>query len=108
MDIIITGDLNFPSTITTWDKGDVGCTPIPKSGSTEQKKAFHLLNEIVEEHHLTQMVDKITHNKETLDLLYTSNLQVLSECLISEIYAESDHHLVSFTLSHIENHLKKT
>ena len=43
---ILTGDINFPSTITTWDKGDIGCTPIPKNGSKDQKTAFHLLNEI--------------------------------------------------------------
>ena len=53
------------------------------------------------------MVDKINHNKETLDLLYTSNPHVLSECLIAEIYPESDHHLVSFTLGHIENYLEE-
>ena len=58
----------------------------------------------MDEHHLTQMVDKATHSKEILDLLYASNPQVPSDCFTSEIYFKSDHHLVSFTLNHVENY----
>ena len=56
--------------------GDVrlmGVMPNPKNGSTDRKKGFEILCELADEHNLTQMVDKITHGKETHDLQYPCN-----------------------------------
>ena len=99
LDVILTGDLNFPSNIVTWEKSDTGVTPNPTNGETDKKKGFEILSELTEKHSLTQLVDKTTHNKETLDLLYTSNPQAFSECQTSVIYPESDHKLVTFQIT---------
>ena len=44
---------------------------------------------------LQQMVNKVTHDIETLDLMYTSNPIALSACQTSVIKPESDLHQVT-------------
>ena len=100
MEIILTGDLNFDSDIVTWDASDMGVTPNPKNGEgMPQKKGFRILSEIAELHHLTQLVDKVTHGNEILDILYSSNPSALSQCKTRIIKPHSDHEMVSFTIT---------
>ena len=99
MEIILTGDLNFPSTVTTWDQSDVGVIPNPKGGKTDRKIGFQMLSELTENHNLTQLVNKVTHEKEILDLVFTSNPIAFSSCQTDVIAPESDHHLVKFEIT---------
>ena len=101
IDIILTGDFNFPSDLVTWDKSKAGTgvNPILKNGETELKKGFRILNKMVEVHNLTQMVDTITHWKEIIDLVYTNNPLSFSECKTSMLSPQSDHKLVSFHIT---------
>ena len=99
LEVILTGDLNFPSDIVTWEESDVGVTPLPHHGCTPRKKGFEILCELTEKHGLTQMVDKNTRLNETLDLLYTSNPLAFSSCATTILYPESDHNLVTFAIT---------
>ena len=47
------------------------------------------------------MVNKVTHDKEILDLVYTSNPIAFSECQTSFIKQELDHHQVTTNSTHI-------
>ena len=90
------GDFNFPSTITTWEPSDIGVIPNPIDGDMERKQGFAMLTEVTEEHGLTQLVNKATHGKEILDLVYASHPEAFSDCQTTIISPESDHHLVKF------------
>ena len=82
MDIILTEEFNFPLDVVTWDKSKActGVDPIPKKGETEQKKGFWILDKMAEVHNLTQVIEKITHGKDIIDLVYTNYpLSVLEE-----------------------------
>ena len=54
---------------------------------------------MVEVHNLIQMVDKITHGKEIIDLVYTNNPVSFSECKTSLLSPQSDHKVVSFHIT---------
>ena len=108
LEVILTGDFNFPSQITTWENTDGGTISHPKQGDTDQKKGFHYLSELVDLHNLVQIVNKPTHNKEILDLLYTSKPDVFSNCETSIIQPESDHNLISFTIPHTTSLSRET
>ena len=101
MDIILTGDFNFPLDAVTWDKSKAGTgvDPFWKNWETEQKKGFQILNEMAEVHNLTQMVGKITHGKAIIDLVYTNNPLSFSECKTSMLSPQLDHKLVSFCIT---------
>ena len=99
LDIILAGDLNFSSEIVAREKSDIGVTPNPSGGSIDRKKGFEILNEIADDNGLTQLVDKITHGKDVLDLVYTNNPRKFSSCKRTILVPESDHHMVSFEMT---------
>ena len=56
-EVILAGDLNFPSTIVTWEDSDVGVCPNPVGGEMDRKKGFEILNETCATHYMSQMVN---------------------------------------------------
>ena len=101
MDIILTEEFNFPLDVVTWDKSKActGVDPIPKKGETEQKKGFWILDKMAEVHNLTQVIEKITHGKDIIDLVYTNYPLSVFECKTSMLSPQSDHKLVTFHIT---------
>ena len=96
--IILGGDFNFPERVLEWVQGEHGVYPDPKSGDTDEKVAFRLLTDLVDEFNLEQLVDKPTRNGAILDLLYTNAPELFSDCTVERLKPLSDHDLVTFPL----------
>jgi exonuclease III len=69
--IVLTGDFNFPPDIVKWKRAGHVVFPDPCDGITNQKQAYHILQDFADEFNLDQLVDKPTRERNTLDLVYT-------------------------------------
>ena len=94
-----------------WKRSDLGLIPDYTEGEAIQKKAFELLLNLTEEHHLEQIVDQPTRGKNTLDLIFTNKPSLFGECSTRILKPVSDHNMVKFTMenpSNIKINLPKT
>jgi hypothetical protein len=91
-DIFITGDFNLPN--INWESLTV--EPAQSHGK-EMSISAGMLLEFVNENFLTQIVDKSTRGRNTLDLILTNNVQLTSEVNTRET-SLSDHDIVEVGL----------
>ena len=96
--IIWSGDFNFPfvkwkecrSGGTTWDyKTEVNAT-------VDEKDQFNYVLELSRSYNLIQIIDEPTRDKNTLDLIFTNEIELFSSREISKS-ALSDHNFIEFT-----------
>ena len=103
--VIITGDFNFP--FVTWTKGIYnGCRWKITPGSRmtiDEKLQFTKLNEIADNYNLIQVIDEPTREKNTLDLVFTNDLSMITHIDVTKSCL-SDHHLIElYTNFHLDN-----
>ena len=92
----LTGDFNFPPRVVQWIKTPEGIFADFKEGDTDEKAAFQILQDLVNDLNMEQLVDKPTRQRNILDLVFTNQPSLFSECNCEPIDALSDHKLISF------------
>ena len=90
--IILAGDFNFPN--ITWNNGHGLINPSPAYGVDINT---HFLD-IINDHGLEQLVDDPTRNNHILDLVFTTQPEILKD--ISVVPRMSDHEAVTFSLNY--------
>jgi len=106
MDIILTGDFNFPNDTVEWVSSDDGLLADRKQGRTNTNAAFDFLLDTMTQFNLEQMVGKNTRNTKDangyvtggsiLDLVLTNVPNLFSLCTVISLNKISDHDLVHF------------
>ena len=99
LETVIAGDFNFPPTVVRWEKSEEGMFANATGGNTDEKIAFQLLTDITNKYEMLQMVDNPTRLNNTLDLLFTSNESIFSECSTTLLRPTSDHNLIHFDIT---------
>jgi len=80
-----------------------GCTwnIKPKSNATQDEKMqFHRLNNICEEQNMVQIIEEPTREKNTLDLMYTNEIKIVTNIDVNKS-AISDHSRVEISTTYI-------
>ena len=96
--IVWTGDFNFP--FVKWQECSSGGTTWeykPEENTMlDEKEQFKYVMELSNNYNLLQLIDKPTRDKNTLDLIFTNEMELFSNCEISKS-GLSDHHFIEFT-----------
>ena len=120
--VTILGDLNLPRSAVKWVRGEDGnLLPIisnHREGETADGKQDRLqaqrLADFALKHSLTQQVDKVTHGVEILDLIFTSDHELVGSVEVESWKNFTDHKVVTASVnyqmdtpetSHEETHL---
>ena len=107
--ITVMGDLNFPSSVVTWQQVEgvlhprvagyrTHCEKDGEGGQVRQQAGR--LFSLAEKYHLTQQVNVSTREKEILDLVWTSNPDLISNIVVDTFRDISDHNVVTATTSY--------
>merc|ERR1739845_212228 len=93
--VIITGDFNFP--FIEWSRNKEGaCSWKKKSyphGTRDEQNQFNKMMEIMNKHHLVQTVEEKTRKDNTLDLVFTNNLDLITQIDVTNTIM-SDHDII--------------
>ena len=103
------GDLNFPASEVTWQMVEgvlhprvagfrTSCDKEDQGGQVRQQAAR--LFSLAEKYHLTQQVGLSTRGKEILDLMWTSNPDLISNIVVDTFRDISDHSVVTAATSY--------
>ena len=96
--VLITGDFNFP--FIEWKRNELGACAWRKNttdnGTIDQQKQFDKLLEVVEKYHLIQTVEEPTRIENTLDLVFTNNIDIITQQDVSKTIM-SDHNIIEIT-----------
>ena len=113
MDIILSGDFNFPNDTVEWFTSEDGLLPLQNSGTNDTKAAFNALLDSATLFNLEQIVDKHTRNTidengnitggSILDLVFTNIPESFSTCSIIPLNKISDHDMVHFEIKNRGN-----
>ena len=106
--VLLTGDFNF-SFIKWIREENGGCRweEKYKSGATRDgRKQFEKLNEVMDRNSLVQIIEEPTREKNTLDLVYTNEVSMITQVEISKSEM-SDHDLIELT-TNIKNGKNQT
>merc|ERR1712002_1010209 len=99
--IMISGDFNFP--FVMWKRMESGgCMRDIKSISnaiTKEKLQFKRFNDICEEHCLIQIIEEATRKENTLDLVYTNDIGIVSHIDVNTLDI-SDHNKIEITTTY--------
>ena len=104
LDIILTGDFNFPANIVEWIPSDNGLKPNRKSGTCDEKIAFGMLNDLANQFNMEQLVDRPTRGTATLDLVFSNIPELFSSCSTISLAKVSDHDLIHFSVENSNIH----
>ena len=107
--ITVMGDLNFPSTVVSWQQVEgvlhprvagcrARCDKDDEGGQVRQQAAR--LFSLAEKYHLTQQVGLPTREKEILDLVWSSNPDLISNTVVDTFRDISDHSVVTAITSY--------
>ena len=104
--ITLMGDLNFPSSAVTWQMADGGVLPrvgghrVTQQGDGKQvRQQAANLCDLALKYSLTQQVAEPTREKEILDLIWSSNPDLVSSIQVDTFKDTTDHSVVSATTS---------
>ena len=96
--VLITGDFNFP--FIEWKRNEMGACAWRKKttvhGTIDQQKQFDRLLEVAEKYHLIQTVEEPTRIGNTLDLVFTNNIDIITQHDVSKTIM-SDHNIIEIT-----------
>ncbi|CAL4120027.1 unnamed protein product [Meganyctiphanes norvegica] len=100
--VIISGDFNFP--FVEWTRGaQNGCTWKVKSGcSRDEMEQFVKLIELFDKHNLIQAIEEPTREKNTLDLIFTNDIEIFINIDVSKS-SLSDHDIIEITTNYKMN-----
>ena len=104
--VVMMGDLNFPSNVMQWKRVDGLLVPAVHGhrhegelDGVQARLQAQKLCELALTHHMVQLVDSPTHGKEILDIVFTSN-PILVPCHSSESFPLfTDHEIVSIKVN---------
>ena len=65
-------------------------------GTINQQKQFEKLIEVIDKHHLVQMIEEPMREENTLDLIFTNNPEIITQLDISKTIM-SDHNIIEVT-----------
>ena len=99
--LILVGDFNFPPEVVDWIQSEEGVFANVAPGQSTGKRAFRLLNELVEKMGMEQLVNQGTRGDRILDLVFSNTGELFTECKTETIL--SDHKLVSFGIDFTDN-----
>ena len=100
LDVSLMGDFNFPPSVVQWEKSDEGLFPHVHDGDNDsQKEGCRILVDLMNRFSLTQIVDKRTRERNTLDLVITDNPHAYSSCKTESMKPITDHRLITLTLT---------
>ena len=106
--VIFTGDFSFR--FNEWKRNKEGACPWKKKphiyGSIDEKKQFNKIMEIMNKYHLVQTVEEKTRKHNTLDLVFTNNLDLITQIDVTGTIM-SDHDIIEIE-TNIANNSKKT
>ena len=101
--LILAGDLNFPPRIVLWVNSDSGIFADQKEGYSNEKIAFKMFMDMINNFNLEQLVDKPTRENALLDLVFSNCPMLLAQCSTKVVKPHSDHNLVNFVLNNCTN-----
>ena len=106
---IITGDFNSP--FIEWKRNEKGaCTwkkKTPDNGSADEQKQFNKMMEVMNKYHLVQTVEEKTRKNNTLDLVFTNNVDIITQIDVTGTIM-SDHDTIEITTNLGDNDKKIT
>ena len=104
--LVLMGDLNFPSSVMNWTSVDGSLVPSVhghRQGGAEDGQQARLqaqrLCDIVISHHMVQLVGSPTHGREILDLVFTSDQNFVSHISMEPYSMFTDHSVLSMTVN---------
>ena len=105
--VIITGDFNFP--FIEWKRNEEGACIWKKktldNGSVDDQKQFSKMMEIMNKYHLVQTVEEKTRKNNTLDLVFTNNMGIITQIDVTGTIM-SDHDIIELTINIGDNDRK--
>merc|ERR1712240_174513 len=107
--VIITGDFNFR--FIEWSRNKEGaCSWKKKSyshGTRDEQNQFNKMMETINKYHLVQTVEEKTRKDNTLDLVFTNNLDLITQIDITGTIM-SDHDIIEIETNIVTNSIKTT
>merc|ERR1711915_846215 len=104
MGVIITGDFIFP--FIEWSRNKEGaCSWKKKSyphGTLDEQKQFNKMMEIMNKYHLVQTLEEKKRKDNTLDLVFTNNLDLIIQIDVTSIIM-SDHDIIEIDTNIVNN-----
>jgi hypothetical protein len=106
--IVLMGDFNFQDKHLSWIRSDDGVlVPVVhdhrqhagEDGPQVRQQAARLCD-LALKHNLIQQVDKVTHGREILDLLFTNNEDLVSSATVEPWPSFTDHSIVTAPVSY--------
>ena len=105
--LVLGGDINFPKTDIDWHRVDDVLVPAvhehrdqgDSHGPRTRLQAAKLI-ELAHRHHMAQQVDKVTHGKEVLDLLFTNNPDLIHSIMTESFPLFTDHEVVTIGVNY--------
>ena len=105
--LVMMGDLNFPSKVMQWPWVDGYLVPavnghrgeVAEDGVQARLQAQRLCD-LALDHHMTQLVDQPTHGVEILDLVFTSDQQLVSNIDLANFPQFTDHKVLSIMVNY--------
>ena len=104
--LVMMGDFNFPSNVMKWPRLDGHLVPSVHGHRTEvtadglqERLQAQKLCDLSLHHHMAQLVDQPTHGVEILDLVFTSDQQLVSHINMEPFPQFTDHKILSITVS---------
>merc|ERR1712240_988692 len=102
--VIITGDFNFQ--FIEWSRNKEGaCSWQKKSyphGTLDEQKQFNKMMEIINKYHLVQTVEEKTRKDNTLDLVFTNNLDLITQIDVTSTIM-SDYDIIEIETNIVNN-----
>ena len=106
--LVMMGDLNLPASVMQWHRID-GCL-VPavnnhRKDETDDGLQVRLqaqkLCDLMLSHHMAQYVDQPTHNVEVLDLVFTSDQELVSHISTESFPSFTDHKVLSVKVNYL-------
>ena len=104
--VVMMGDLNFPSNVMLWPRVDGQLVPavhghraeVAEDGLQARLQAQRLCD-LSLDHHMVQLVDQPTHGVEVLDLVFTSDQHLVSHIDMEPFPEFTDHKILSIKVN---------
>ena len=113
--ITLAGDLNFPKGIIEWGYSEEGfLSPIVHNhregeilgGKQDRLQASQLID-LASKHSMIQQVDKVTHGREILDLVFTNDCDLISSVEVEDWPTFTDHKLINLSVSYKNKQIRQ-
>ena len=108
--LVLGGDFNFPKSAVEWQRVDGVLVPAvhehreegTRDGPKVRLQAAKLMD-MAHRHHMAQYVDKVTHGKEVLDLVFSNNPDLIHSINTETFPQLTDHSVITMTANYTLN-----